>query len=293
MSVKDRVNAISRNENLTVGTPYTTAKIELTGVCTLNCAFCYNRCMLETGERQKFMEEEDFNIVLKALEDIHTIKEVGLFYMGESGLHPLLDKFYKALNDKGYFTYLTTNGTSIGNILKAIPYIDSLKVSWNYKDEEDFVAKTGSAKRMYGVIKANIGILNKECERHGKVLTVSTILDSSREQYEPALAQLEFGEHYWLPLQSQGGTYSTGAAGVIGEYENKVSPIPCWSLFKGFYVDVDLNVRTCCYGHSKDHIIGNLKSEPVMELLRFGKGMRMKSEQSRNIIPSVCENCLN
>jgi hypothetical protein len=249
--------------------------------------------MLKNGERQKFMSEEDFNIVLNALDDIYTIKEVGLFFMGESGLHPLLDRFYKALKEKGYFTYLTTNGTVIGSILKALPYIDSLKVSWNYKNKKDFIAKTASAGRMYNTIVANIGILNMVCKEFDKTLTVSTILDSNKEDYAEALAQLEFGDHYWLPLQSQGGTCDTGAAGVIGEYENKVLPIPCWSLFKGFYVDADLNVRTCCYGHSKEHIIGNLKEEPVMKLLCFGKGMGMKSQQVRNIIPSVCKNCLN
>ena len=111
MSVKDRVNAISENSNLAVGTPYTTAKVELCGICTLNCAFCYNKNMIDANERQKIISEDDFNIVLKALEDIRTIKEVGLFYMGESGLHPQLAHFYKKLKDKGYFTYLTTNGT--------------------------------------------------------------------------------------------------------------------------------------------------------------------------------------
>ncbi|WP_312339128.1 radical SAM/SPASM domain-containing protein [Anaerospora hongkongensis] len=293
MSVKDRVNAISRNDNLLSGTPYTTAKIELTGICTLNCAFCYNKQMAEYGERQKFMNDNDFAIVLYALKMIGTIKEVGLFYMGESGTHPQLAKYYKELKESGFFTYLTTNGTTQSNILNAIPYIDSLKVSWNYKDQNDFVSKTAASEWIYGIIIKNIKVLNEECQRLGKTLTVSTILDSDKDDYKEALSQLEFGDHYWLPLQSQGGTYATGVAGVIGEYENKVSPVPCWSLFKGFYVDVDLNVRTCCYGHSKEHIIGNLKDKPVLELLRFGKGMKMRSEQSRDIIPDVCKNCLD
>jgi pyruvate-formate lyase-activating enzyme len=293
MSIKERVNAISRNDNVDMNTPYTTAKIELSGICTLNCAFCYNKKMIENNERQKLMTEADFDIVLNALESMKTVKEVGLFYMGESGVHPLLAQFYKALKDRGFFTYLTTNGTVTENVIEAIPYIDSLKVSWNYKDEKDFEAKTNKGEHVYHAIIKNIGLLSKECQKHGKVLTVSTILDSDKDDYKDALAKLSYGDHYWLPLQTQGGTHDTGAAGVVGEYENKVSPVPCWSLFKGFYVDVDLNVRCCCYGHSKDHILGSLKEETCEEILCSEKNSKIKEQQLKNIIPSVCKKCLN
>jgi hypothetical protein len=58
--------------------------------------------------------------------------------MGESGLHPKLYNFYKKIYNN-YYTFLTTNGTIISNILPAIKYINSLKVSWNYSDEDDFI----------------------------------------------------------------------------------------------------------------------------------------------------------
>ena len=293
MSVKERVNAISVNDNITLNTPCTTAKIELSGICTLDCEFCYNKTMARNNERQQVMPELDFDIVVNALEQIGTIKEVGLFYMGESALHPMLSKFYKILKDRGFFTYLTTNGTLLRNVIAAIPYIDSLKVSWNYKDQEDFMQKTNSAWGSYGYIIKNIGILNKEFQKYGKVLTVSTILDSNKDDYANALSQLEYGDHYWLPLQSQGGTYDTGLAGVVGEYENKVSPIPCWSLFKGFYVDVDLNIRCCCYGHSKDHILGNLRNNSVINILNSKKIIDIKKNHLENKIPEVCKKCIN
>lgn len=98
------------------------------------------------------MTESDFECVLRFLKTVPSMKEVGLFYIGESGLHPNLSFFYRRLKEEGYFTYLTTNGTAASNVLRAIPYIDSLKVSWNYADVQDFALKTHADASMYSKI---------------------------------------------------------------------------------------------------------------------------------------------
>ena len=76
--------------------------------------------------------------------------------MGEASLCFYLKDFYKKLKEAGYFTYLTTNGTLYRSIMDTIPYIDSLKVSWNYKDKIDFQNKTGAWSEEYEYIKNNI-----------------------------------------------------------------------------------------------------------------------------------------
>ena len=293
MSIQERVKNISRNDNLTINTPYTTAKIETSGICTLKCKFCYNKIMASKKERQKTMQPKDFDLVLKNLKKITTIKEVGLFYMGEASLCFYLKDFYKKLKEAGYFTYLTTNGTLYRAIMDTIPYIDSLKVSWNYKDKIDFQNKTGAWSEEYEYIKNNIKKFYDECHKYNKKLTVSTVLDSNKEDYKNSLSELTFDDHYWIPLQTQGGTYSTGLEGVVGEDDSKVNPMPCWSLFKGIYIDVDLNVRACCYGHTKAHIIGNLKEKPLNEILSDKKLLQAKQQQLEGKIPDMCKKCLS
>lgn len=291
MSVQKRVEAISQNTNLSLETPHTTVKIELTGICTLGCKFCYNRQMKLCKERQSFLKEEDFIHILRELKTVPTLKEVGLFYMGESGLHYKLADFYKQLKEEGYFTYLTTNGT-VNAVAKAIPYIDSLKISWNYKNLNDFQEKTGGSTIDYIHIKDNIKFFKEICHLYNKKLTVSTVLDGSRKNYEDELAQLNYDDHYWIPLQTQGGSYADGLSGVVGEDDHKVSPIPCWSLFKGIYIDVDLNVRTCCYGHTKEHIVGNLRDSSLRNILDSDQLMQMKIMHLNNKIPEQCKKCL-
>ena len=93
-------------------------------------------------------------------------------------------------------------------------------------------------------------------------------------------------EHYFIPLQTQGGTFDIGTDGVVGEADNPVNPIPCWSLFKGLYIDCDLNIRTCCYGHNKDHILGNIKDNNVQDHTIY------KQQQLNGKIPNICKKCL-
>ena len=291
MSVQERVKAISRNTGLTINQRATTAKIELCGMCTLNCRFCVHKEMKAKGIRQKMMTMDDLKLVLKWLKKYRPdVKEVGLFYMGESGMNPILPEAYALLKENGYFTYLTTNGTVIDNILPAIPFIDSLKVSWNYKDLDDFEDKTGMSAPTFAKIVVNIEILHRVCHEDGKPFAISTVLDGAKEDYSRWIDALPYDEHYWIPLQTQGGAYEEGQDGVIGESESSVKPLPCWSLFKGVYVDVDLNVRTCCYGHKKEHIIGNLRNDNWAAIPDFNRKARELHLAGK--IPVMCQRCL-
>ena len=290
--LKNRVIDISRNDNLSLDTPPTTVKIELTGRCTLDCVFCNHHSMKEKNIRQKLLSREDFNIILQQLLTISSVREVGLFYMGESAIHPLLKDFYKELKKYKYFTYLTTNATTIENIIPAIKYIDSLKVSWNYKNMEDFIWKTRSPANIYDKIISNIYELDRLCQSMGKHLTISTIMDSSKNEYISALKKFDGVDHYWLPLQTQCGNNEVGIGGVSGELDHMVKSIPCWSLFKGIYIDVDLNVRMCCYGHHDEHVLGSLKRSSLSEIFKSDKVIQIKQKHLQGDIPSECYSCL-
>lgn len=291
--ITKRVNRVSDTSNISLKDKMTTARIEVTGICNLNCRFCYNKTLREKNSRQKLIDYDDFILAVDELDKLGTIKEVGCFYMGEPGIHPLLKDFYKILKDRGYFTYLTTNCMIIKNIIPAIPYIDSLKVSWNYMNRYDFIKKSGLIGRFgpfnYGIIKSNIRTLYNKLHAKGKKLSISTVVDydESPGDYMKILSELSFDEHYFMPVQNQCGTYNDGKGGVVGEYYHQASKIPCWSLFRGFYIDVDLNVRTCSYGHSDDHILGNIKTGYDITKLEEYKKAHLNGK-----IPDMCKNCL-
>ena len=289
MTVKERVDRISRNKDLTCNQLPTSAKIELCGCCTLRCKFCYSTEMKACGQRQSIMSNQMFDDVMQFIQSIPSLKEVGLFYMGESALDPQLANRYKHIKELGYFTYLTTNGTIRDTIVQAIPYVDSLKVSWNYKNAQDFIDKTRSTKEMYDKIISNIEVFKEECNKHGKELTVSTIVDTCKEDYLDVLQKLSFDQHYWLPLQTQYSVNEGAVGSVVGQYDNQQSQIPCWSLFKCLYIDVDGNVRQCCYGHTNEHILYNIvdvKTFYIPDHL-----VELRRMQLEGKIPPICQKC--
>ena len=281
MSIKTRINNISYNKDLSIDYKPITAKIQLCGMCTLNCKFCENQLFKKQNIRQQKLSDQKFNVILKNLKTIPSLKEIGLFYMGQSGLHEKITDYYKIIYQNNYFTYLTTNATYIKYILNAIPYIQSLKVSWNYLNINDFITKTQGTQKQYYSIIQNINILYNTCHKHGKKLAISTILDCQKESYDKILSELKYDQHYYLPLQSQGGFNKSGNSGVLGEIQNLVSPIPCWSLFKGIYIDVNLNIRLCCYGHKDYHILGNLNQQTLLQILSSDKLKKNKRKTSK------------
>lgn len=289
--IVERVNKITSNKDITIDTPLSMARIELTGCCTLNCKFCAHNAMRENGIRQTFMKDDDFDFVISKIEEIPTIKEIGLFYMGESGLHNKLDEYYKKVHDKGYFTFLTTNGTYITNILRALPYIDSLKVSWNYKNSKDFVKKTGSNIENYDIILHNIKRLFADCHNLNKGLSISTVLcnEETKDDYMYVLSNIPYDEHYFINIH---GSNDISKPSNDKNISNGCISIPCWSLFKGLYIDVDLNVRSCTYGNEDINILGNLRREDVFNKHVMSKD-RFKRAQLKGDIPKMCMNCLN
>lgn len=289
MTIKERVDQISQNIDLNLKQFPTSAKIEISGKCSLSCNFCYQNKMKSQHIRQKIMSNNVFDKVLSFIQTIPTLKEVGLFYMGESGLDNNLAQKYKIIKNLGYFTYLTTNGTIKQSILDAIPYIDSLKVSWNYRDVSDFVAKTNSTEKAFYQIVANIAAFANRCHLYQKELTVSTIVDTCKDDYINSLKLLSFDQHYWLPLQTQYDVNMNGVGSVVGQYDNQSSQIPCWSLFKCLYIDVNGDVRQCCYGHTDDHVLYNIYS--VRSFYLPQKLLDLRRQQLDGTIPNICKRC--
>ena len=280
MGIKERVDKISDTSNLSIDTKVTTAKLEATGICNMDCIFCFNHVMKQNKQRQRFITDKDFSIMLDALDKLETIKEVGMFYMGESTIHPKLPYFYKVLKNHNYFTYLTCNNFNLNILSKAIPYIDSVKISFNTEYDDTQIKKIES---LYNLLHS--------CN---KTLSISSVIQphENKDTYLRYNNTIPHDEWYYLPMQTQGGTIDIGVDGVVGEYDKQSSPIPCWSLFKGFYVDCELNVRTCCYGHHDTHILMNLEKEKFSKKEYYNRKRLYMKDHLEHRIPSICSSCI-
>lgn len=299
--IVDRIDKASDNTNLT-GTDddVVLAKIEVSSYCNLNCKFCSKSYI---GEHDVYrinrtMGLYQFKEIISVLKSRYkNLKEIGLFYIGEPGYNPNLKEMYSYLKDNGFFTFLTTNGTLSRFIIDAIPFIDSIKVSWNYMNKEDYINKVGDTILSYNHLINDINYLYKECHKHNKTLTISTVLDDEKniKLYEKEIMnKLNYDFHYWIPLQNNGGYLDYGSDGVLGSYTKQRKPIPCWSLFKAVYVDSLGNIRPCCYSHKMK--CGVIKNNTIRfateEKDDFVVESNMKKLQLEGKIPDQCRECL-
>ena len=115
----------------------TTLNVEATNVCNLRCVMCPQRTMRRA---RGFMDVELFRAILDEAADMG-VTQVGLHTVGESILHPQLDRFVAASKARGLYTYLDVNGNAIApgmheRLLDA--GLDSLKFSMDAADPETY-----------------------------------------------------------------------------------------------------------------------------------------------------------
>ena len=266
-------------------------KLEATGACSLKCNFCYNKQLKINNIRQRMLTVDQFKYAFKFIQKIPTIHEIGFFYLGEAALNPNLPYFYKYAKKYNYRTFLTTNGTISNVILECIPFVDSLKVSWNYTSVNDFCYKTKSSPIIFNTIYNNIKIFKAACNAYNKKLSISTIEDQPKINYQFILSKLQFDTHYWLPLQSHAGLLKTGHEGNIGQCSHIRTTMPCWNLFNCLYIDVDLNIRMCDFVHQPDNILYNINDIDYYYLTPTVIFNRLNHLLGK--VPFMCRKCLH
>ena len=91
-------------------TPYTrnipvAALVELTNVCNLNCTMCN---IHDQKRATDFMKPDTFDRILDQLSEIG-IKNVGLYYLGETFIFPHLDRILSIAEKRNFQIHIRSN----------------------------------------------------------------------------------------------------------------------------------------------------------------------------------------
>lgn len=286
MSIVDRINShVHSNFNL-YKLPES-AKIELVNYCNHKCPFC----MVSSVKNKQLMS---FDVFKKIIDKMTTVKEIGLFFMGESTLHPEINTFNNYCKAKNKFTFLTTNGLLLKPLLQLIDsQIDSIKISLNGYNEKTWIENTGVNSFdtvVYNVYSLYEYIKNTKSKTE---LSISSIFYNNEEQYK-FIKSLPPITHYYLPLYSQAGDngydYNKGNIGIIGS-ESK--SLPCWALFTQAHIKVNGDLCACCFGCNKKFIMGNILDTDFEKCWNNDKFVSIRRSHLLGKIPEVCSRCLN
>jgi radical SAM protein with 4Fe4S-binding SPASM domain len=242
------------------------------------------------------------------------VKEIGVFYLGESFMNPrlLVDCIRYLKHDIGMpYVFLTSNGSmSFPEAVEACMQagLDSLKWSVNAADEAQFERIMGVSGKLFQRALSNIAAAwtLRSDKGYGTGLYASSIQydGAQQDKMERLLAQHVrpyVDRHYWLPLYSMGAFAtrreaelgyrpSAGNQGRIGALRE---PLPCWSAFTEGHVTADGKLSACCFDATAHWTMGDLNKQSFMDAWNSDAFVRLREAHlRRDVRGTECETCI-
>lgn len=279
-------------------------KIEITAECNYACAFCV-RSVREQGGT---MARPLYSRLIRELHEAG-VKELGLFYIGESFVCKWLPDAIAEAKEVGFpYVFLTTNGSiataaKVRECMKA--GLDSLKFSINFADPEQLsdVAKVPKWHWHRAIENLREAYWARR-EGNFKCGLYASSIALDGEQGEKMKAVVEsikpfVDEHYWLPLYGMGGASKAAGwkprAGNPGRLDALREPLPCWAVFTEAHITASGHLAACCFGSGieGDLLMADLKevsfaegwNSPAFQALR-------RAHLSRDVSQTPCAGCM-
>lgn len=296
----DAITAISPSHRGTIIPAPPSVKIELTARCDLQCFFCASSYKLrEKGDM-------DFAFLERILPEMKEagVKEIGMFYLGESLLYPRIADAIKLAKDVGFgYVFLTTNGRSLtedkaNDIMGA--GLDSLKFSLNAENREKYKRDTGVDSFDAVIKNINNAYRIREENKYKCGIYASSIQydDSQIDKMKDTLKLIKLDEHYWLPLYNQAG-YTNNINGTVSRAGNPGrmgalrKPLPCWALFMGGHITWKGMLTGCCFSHEADWDFGDLNTMSFMDAWNSENAQFLRKHNlDEDIKGTACERCI-
>lgn len=274
--------------------------IEVTNVCNLQCSFC------PPVERAKsWLSVEDFAFTLAEVAPL--ADEVALHLMGEPLGHPDFPKLLALCEEKGVKVNLVTNGVLVQKHAAALlsPAIRQLSFSLHsYPDN--------FPDRPVGPYLANILALTRKLLEERPELYVNYRLwnladpDSGRTAENTEMLRLiekEFGRALAPPqnLKRQKGVLIAGRLYLHFDtrfrWPDSKDPVVnqkgfCYGLDSHFGVLADGTVVPCCLDKEGRIPLGNVRKQPLAEILTGERAQRMREGFRRGeLTEDLCRRC--
>lgn len=313
MSIAQRLKPITHipKDRLSITPPVpTSVKIELTSRCNYKCQYC--AYSFRDGTIGRDMDWDLFVRITKEMRNLG-VKEIGIFYIGESFCNPkLLVKAidYLKNNLEIPYVFLTSNASlAFPEQVRACMEagLDSLKWSCNAGDDEQFSELMGVPIILFNTALDNIrnAYFIRNIGNYKTKLYASSIkYNDQQSQRMSQLLQVNIlpyvDEHYWLPLYTAGGQAKEKErklgfkpiAGNTGRLDNPSEPIPCWTLFTASHILVDGRMTACCLDGIGNWVVGDLRKQSFMQCWHSKEFQELRrAHLEKNIVGTKCEKC--
>lgn len=306
--ITERLDALRRLDGPTrspLPPPPRSAKIELSSRCNYACRFCASRLR---GQAQRDMAWPLFTDIARQLRELG-VSQLGLFYIGESFLHPrLVDAVRYAKQTLGFpYVFLTTNGSladraRVAALLDA--GLDSLKFALNFPSGAALARAADTRAEHFDAVVRNVleacAARDAAARRTGRRCTVSASSLRYDEEQEARMRVLldalrpHLDEHYWLPPCGRTATWRCdGASAEHARSEIVRKPLPCWPLFTEAHVTVDGRLSACSLDHSPRFDMGSVADRPFIEAWHCTAFQRLRAAHlAGDVQDTCCADCI-
>ena len=280
------------------------AKIELTSRCNYACRFCASRLR---GQPQRDMAWPVFTRIAHGLREAG-LTQLGLFYIGESFLHPqLVEAVRHAKHVLGFpYVFLTTNGSladraRVEALLDA--GLDSLKFALNFPSGVELARMADVRAEHFDAVVRNVLDACAARDAHerltGRRCTVSAsslrFTDDRDTRMQPLLDALTpyLDEHYWLPAYGSHAHWPQCGDSAEPATPIACKPLPCWPLFTEAHVTVDGRLSACGLDHSRRFDMGDLERHSFLDAWHSPAFQRLRNAHLADDVQDTgCAHCI-
>lgn len=271
-------------------------QIELTNLCPMRCAFCPRGVPGRMKRATGFMELSLFERVLGELDPAQArYRPLELHHLGESLLHPEVDRFVAAATRRGLPTEMSMNPSLLTPDIAA-RLVDAglsrIVLSLDGMDDETLVSIRGPAAK-YTKAERNIDALLAALAKRTappKVVLQMIELHKNEHQREAFLARwgtlgIPYVEAYVKPLD--------GPDPDLGRATTAPLVYLCSYPWRSVVVLWDGRVVPCCRDDDARYVLGDLQTQSLAEIWRGEAALALRDAHRRGAFGGehLCEGC--
>lgn len=287
----------------------TFVSVEPANFCQLHCPECPVGMCSHEDKENKLLTIEQFRHILDAVQNhVHTIQ---FYFQGEPLLNHDLAKMIRMAHDVGLYTIVSTNAQNLtAKLAKELVYAGLSRI---------IVSMDGLSEESYGAYRIG-GNLHKTLSGLGYLKTAK-LESGAHIHIELQCLKLRTNEHEWPLLKrsykkmgadsltlktaqfydiQQGNPLMPSSTRDSRYYcdDNDVWHVKrrvghvCRRVYMGIVVDVDGNVRPCCFDKGGKYILGNLLTQSLTEIWNSDRAKHFREAvlHHRKSI-DICQNC--
>ncbi|WP_372807974.1 radical SAM/SPASM domain-containing protein [Pontiella sp.] len=277
------------------------AYIEISNACNLSCGFCPSPGI--AGQRQ-WMTQDLFETTLDQLQGV--VEEVYLHVLGEPLLHPLLESFLAAVNDRNLKINLTTNGLLIesrASVLLRSAALRQINFSIHALQELDDAAEAArsldtilefvrQAMQQRPEIFINLRLWNETAaagewnERVWRQITERFNRAAAKPAFDPRSKKQELGGRVCLNLDTR-FDWPADTAETAPRTEGT-----CQALKTHCAILADGRIVACCLDYQGDLELGQVREGGIAAALAGPRARAMRNGFDRRVlVEPFCRHC--